>query len=244
MLSAQNNFRAKATDVILSTMPKSGTTWLKALTFSIANRNVFPIDQTPLLTSTPHMLVPFLEFNVYWRKKLLILTIFPVREFSQLTCLSKSFLIPSVKVTAELSTSAETHWIRNSSMRPLLDHMLGYWNAHLDNPGKVLFLKYEDLKEDITSQVKKIAEFMRFPFSQEEEEQGLIDQISGLCSFESLSNLAVNKTGNINGIVKNSSFFRKGQVGDWTNYMTPSMVERVQKLMDSKFENSGLIFKT
>ncbi|KAL0297363.1 UNVERIFIED_CONTAM: Cytosolic sulfotransferase 8 [Sesamum radiatum] len=65
MLSAHNNFRAKPTDVILSTMPKSGTTWLKALTFSISNRNVFPIDQTPLLTSTPHMLVPFLEFNVY-----------------------------------------------------------------------------------------------------------------------------------------------------------------------------------
>ncbi|KAL0290947.1 UNVERIFIED_CONTAM: Cytosolic sulfotransferase 15 [Sesamum radiatum] len=71
---------------------------------------------------------------------------------------------------------------------------------------KVLFLQYEDLKEDITSQVKKIAEFIGFPFSLEEEEQGLIDQISRLCSFESLSNLTVNKTGDINGIAKNSSF--------------------------------------
>ncbi|KAL0372064.1 UNVERIFIED_CONTAM: Cytosolic sulfotransferase 8 [Sesamum calycinum] len=52
ILAAQKHFKAKDTDIILSTMPKSGTTWLKALTFSIANRNAFPIDQSPLLTST------------------------------------------------------------------------------------------------------------------------------------------------------------------------------------------------
>ncbi|KAL0297356.1 UNVERIFIED_CONTAM: Flavonol 4'-sulfotransferase [Sesamum radiatum] len=131
-----------------------------------------------------------------------------------------------------------------STYGPFWDGILGYWNAHLQNPGKVLFLKYEDLKEDITFQVKKIAEFIGFPFSLEEEEQGLIDQISGLCSFESLSNLAVNKTGDLNGIAKNSSFFRKGQVGDWINYLTPAMVERIKKLMDLKFEGSGLMFKT
>ncbi|KAL0295939.1 UNVERIFIED_CONTAM: Cytosolic sulfotransferase 15 [Sesamum radiatum] len=123
-----------------------------------------------------------------------------------------------------------------SAYGPFWDDILGYWNAHLENPGKVLFLKYEDLKEDIPSQVKKVAEFIGLPFSVEEEEQGLIDQISRLCSFESLSNLTVNKTGDINGIAKNSSFFGKGQVGDWTNYLTPAMADRMKKLMDTKFE--------
>ncbi|KAL0297362.1 UNVERIFIED_CONTAM: Flavonol 4'-sulfotransferase [Sesamum radiatum] len=129
-------------------------------------------------------------------------------------------------------------------MRPLLGSHAWILEHSFGESRKVLFLKYEELKEDITSQVKKIAEFMGFPFSQEEEEQGLIDQISGLCSFESLSNLAVNKTGNINGILKISSFFRKGQVGGWTNYLTPALVERIKKLMDAKFGNSGLMFKT
>ncbi|KAK4422354.1 Cytosolic sulfotransferase 15 [Sesamum alatum] len=276
IIAAQNHFKAKDTDIILTTMPKSGTTWLKALTFSIANRNVFPIDQSPLLTSNPHMLVPFLELNIYKEQDNPDLETIPSpRIFS--THMHFKMLPDSIRETdcriiyicrnpldqlvSHIHFSSQNNFGKDAdpvaideafdmfcqginSFGPFWDHVLGYWNAHLENPGKVLFLKYEDLKEDITSQVKKIAEFMGFPFSLEEEEQGMIDQISGLCSFESLSNLTVNKRGDINGILKNSSFFRKGQVGDWTNYLTPAMAERIKKLMDSKFEGSGLMFNT
>ncbi|KAL0297358.1 UNVERIFIED_CONTAM: Cytosolic sulfotransferase 8, partial [Sesamum radiatum] len=156
ILAAQKHFKAKDTDIILSTMPKSGTTWLKALTFSIANRNAFPIDQSPLLTSTPHMLVPFLDLNVYWEQDNPDLENIPNQEFSPRTCISTCFLFPSMKATVELSTSAETLWIslfRTSisrlktileKVRTRLPYMRlstciareltpmvrGYWNAH------------------------------------------------------------------------------------------------------------------
>ncbi|KAK4422353.1 Cytosolic sulfotransferase 15 [Sesamum alatum] len=276
VLSSQKHFKAKDTDIILSTMPKSGTTWLKALTFSIANRNVFPIDQSPLLTSNPHMLVSFLELNVYWKQdnpnlenipsprifsthmhfkllpdsiresncKIIYICRNPLDQFVSLIHFlsQKNFGKDPDPIAIDEAFDMYRQGIH--AFGPFWDHILGYWNAYLENPRKVLFLKYEDLKEDITSQVKKIAEFMGFPFSQEEEEQGLIDQISGLCSFETLSNLAVNNTGNMEGRVKPNLFFRKGQVGDWTNYLTPAMTERIKKLMDSKFEGSGLRFKT
>ncbi|KAK4429305.1 Cytosolic sulfotransferase 15 [Sesamum alatum] len=250
MLSARKNFKAKDTDVIISTMSKSGTTWMKALTFSIANRNRFTIDQSPLLTCNPHTLVPFLEYNVYWEQENPDLEKHSLNPLDQFVS-QRHFLLEN-KIGKEADQyplgvdEAFDMFCRGvHSWGPFWDHMLGYWNARSENPGKVLFLKYEDLKEDVTSQVKKIAEFMGFPFSLEEEKQGLVDQISGLCSFESLSSLAANKTGNnLNGLVKNSSFFRKGKVGDWTNYLTPAMAERVRKLMESKFEGSGLMFKT
>ncbi|KAK4422364.1 Cytosolic sulfotransferase 15 [Sesamum alatum] len=272
ILSTQKNFKAQGTDIILSTLPKSGTTWLKALTFSIANRHLFTIDQSPLLTSSPHTLVPFFEFNVYWEQENPDLSNVPsprifathmpfellpdsIRESDcRIICICRNPLDQFVSYCnfSPKENSEPVPIDKNFDMfcqgihfyGPFWDHMLGYWNAHLENPRKVLFLRYEDLKEDITSQVKKIAEFIGFPFSLEEEEQGLIDQISGLCSFESLSNLAPNKTGSVNGIVKNSSFFRKGQVGDWTNYLTPAMAARIKKLMDNKFQGSGLMYNT
>lgn len=61
----QKYFEAvKDSDVVVASFPKSGTIWIKALTFSIANHHRFsPLENHPLLTTNPHELVPFLEFS-------------------------------------------------------------------------------------------------------------------------------------------------------------------------------------
>ncbi|XP_027081142.1 flavonol 4'-sulfotransferase-like [Coffea arabica] len=125
---------------------------------------------------------------------------------------------------------------------PLWDHCLGYWDASLKNPQKVLFLKYEDLKKDINSSVKKIADFLGYPFSAEEEEAGFVEEIAMLCSFENLKNLDCNKEGEIHAAyrAKHSSFFRKAEVGDWVNVLTPSMANRLENLFQEKLGESGL----
>ncbi|KAL0447531.1 UNVERIFIED_CONTAM: Cytosolic sulfotransferase 15 [Sesamum latifolium] len=257
-------------------MPKSGTTWLKALIFSIANRNLFSIDQSPLLTSNPHTLVPFLEFKIYLEQEnpdlehipnpRIFSTHMPFKILPDSIRESECRIIYTCRNPLDQFVSYYHFLLENKlekyakivsiddafdmfcqgiqSFGPFWDHMLGYWNAHLKNPEKVLFLKYEDLKEDISSHVKKIAEFMGFPFSAEEENQGMIEQISRLCSFENLKNLEANMSGNALGLITNSSLFRKGEVGDWVNYLTPEMAELVKNLMESKFQGSGLIFKT
>ncbi|KAK6129765.1 hypothetical protein DH2020_036472 [Rehmannia glutinosa] len=275
ILSTQKYFKAKDSDVILASFPKSGTTWLKALTFSIVNRNVYTIDQNPLLTCNPHTLVPSLEHHLYSLQENPNLQHIPSpRIFS--THMPLSILHDSIRDSEckiiyicrsplDVFISSRHFWLENKigkdavpleldeafdrfcqgihSSGPFWDHMLGYSNAHLKNPEKVLFLKYEDLKQDITFYIKKIAEFMGYPFTEEEEKQGLIDEIAKLCSFENLKNLEVNKNGDIRGVLKNSSYFRKGKVGDWTNYLTPDMAERIKKIMESKFGGCGLIFK-
>lgn len=38
-------------------------------------------------------------------------------------------------------------------------------------------------------------------------------------------------------------FFGKGEVGDWKNYLTPSMSEHMVKMMEEKSAGSGLTFK-
>ncbi|KAK4253163.1 hypothetical protein QN277_010766 [Acacia crassicarpa] len=65
LISFQKHFQAKDSDIIIASLPKSGTTWLKALTFAIVNRNRFSPSKHnhPLLISNAHELVPFFEFH-------------------------------------------------------------------------------------------------------------------------------------------------------------------------------------
>ncbi|KAI7979933.1 hypothetical protein LOK49_Contig218G00001 [Camellia lanceoleosa] len=92
---------------------------------------------------------------------------------------------------------------------PFWDHVLEYWKAIQQRPDKVLFLKYEDMKEDPISHLKVLAKFMGLPFSVEEENQGLIEEVLKLCSFDNLKDLEVNKNEKYKTRRPNSMFFRK-----------------------------------
>ncbi|XP_042482021.1 cytosolic sulfotransferase 5-like [Macadamia integrifolia] len=127
-----------------------------------------------------------------------------------------------------------------SAFGPFWDHVLGYWNASLERPQNVLFLKYDEMVTEPVLHLKRIAEFMGSPFSSKEEREGAIDQIIKLCSFENLSNLDVNKTGINSPGIMNSVFFRKGKVGDSTNYLTPEMMEQLDHITQQKLHGSGL----
>ncbi|XP_021290754.1 flavonol sulfotransferase-like [Herrania umbratica] len=129
---------------------------------------------------------------------------------------------------------------------PYWEHVLGYWNASLEHPERILFLKYEDMMKETAPYAKKIAEFLGCPFSSEEERGGRIQEIIEFCSFENLSNLEVNKAGlhqKKDKLIENSAYFRKGKVGDWRNYLTTEMGERLDNIMEQKLSGSGLIFR-
>lgn len=81
------------------------------------------------------------------------------------------------------------------------------------------------------------------PFSSQEESEGVIEKIIELCSINKLKELEVNKNGVLNNIYEKNTFFRKGEVGDWANFLTPPMVEKMNKLMEEKLEGTGLSFR-
>ena len=105
-------------------------------------------------------------------------------------------------------------------------------------------MKYEELKEDVNFYVKRVAEFLDCPFTEEEERNGVIENIINLCSFEKMKNLEVNKSGTFDRNFEKKHLFRKGEVGDWVNYFSPAMIEKLSKTMEEKLGGSGLSFKT
>ncbi|XP_017979818.1 PREDICTED: cytosolic sulfotransferase 15 [Theobroma cacao] len=277
VISFQNHFKAHDTDIFLITAPKSGTTWLKALIFSVVNRKQFPHTQSPLLATSPHDLVPIIEFSIYSENQTLDLGNgnFPSpRIFATHTpygTLPSSILKSNCRIVYLCRNPldqfiSDWHFIVNNFPRkedfkpfsieegfdrfckgihafgPFWEHVLGYWKMSLEHPEKVLFLKYEDLKKDITSNLMKLADFLGYRFSEEEIRQGVVEEISKLCSFETLKTVEVNMTGERPDGLKNSAFFRNGKVGDWVNFISPLMADRMKQLSEEKLGDSGLKF--
>ncbi|OAY45353.1 cytosolic sulfotransferase 18 [Manihot esculenta] len=268
IMSVQENFIPQPNDIIICTHPKCGTTWLKALCSAILTRTQFnDFSSNPLFTKSPHDIVPWIEISVQRNSELsLFATHIPytslpksiVESKCKIVYLSRDpkdlfisiwqFVCKLRKEAIPLETAYQYFCKGINIYGPCWDHILGYWKASLEFPERILFIKYEDLMNDTCSYVKRLAEFLDFPFSAEEERQGLVQKIVNLCSFETLSNLEVNRNSLENSAtgalkIENNAFFRKGKVGDWKNYLTAEMGAHLDQITEQKFSGSGLSFQ-
>ncbi|KAI9105131.1 hypothetical protein K1719_022847 [Acacia pycnantha] len=277
ILNCQNHFQALDSDVILVTSPKSGSTWLKALTFAIFNRKTHHPNATqtssthPLLTANPHALVRTLEIIVYngqaepdlssyssprlfsthmpyvllpksiksSRCKIVYLCRNPKDQFVSLWHFMNK-LRPELQTDKMIVDSFEQFFRGVSPWGPFWDHMLAYYKESLEKPNKIMFVKYEDMKGEPDRILKDLAGFMGYGFSKEEEADDIVGDILRLCSFENLSNLEVNNSGKLPHGVEHKAFFRRGIVGDWKNFLTSDMAERLDVVIQEKLEKHGL----
>ncbi|KAI3503431.1 hypothetical protein L1887_31872 [Cichorium endivia] len=267
-------FRSQPTDIVLASVMKSGTTWLKALMFSTLNRHRYSFSDHPLLRHGPHSMLSFMDYESY-----------PITDFTHIpaprlfsTHFSLSLLPPCmtsckfVYICREPKDVFISNWhymnkLRSKDLPPLSldkafdlfcqgmtaygpswEHVLQYWRASLESPDKILFLKYEEVKKQPEVVLRELAAFMGKPFTAEEVEKGVVESIVNLCSFENLSNLEVNKNGvekigKVDKMVlENRHFFRKGEIGDWENYLSEEMKQRIDGITHEKLKGSGLIF--
>ncbi|EOY09659.1 Sulfotransferase 17 [Theobroma cacao] len=246
IILAQQHFKPKPGDIFVCSAPKSGTTWLKAVTFAIVTRKHFDNSSSPLLTKGPHHCVPtFVGFgqkaDIREPGVPLIATHAPYPSLpkSVLDCSSDHCKIVCIcrepkdafvsmfhfaakrrfKEIEPISLEEAFHLFceGKSVFGPCWDHILEFWKASQERPDKAI---------------------------SDEEQVGAVQKIVDLCSFENLSNLEINKTGKRyagDSEATNKSFFRKGKVGDWQNYLT--MAQRLDKIMKQKLSGSGLTFE-
>ncbi|KMT04196.1 hypothetical protein BVRB_8g184910 [Beta vulgaris subsp. vulgaris] len=281
ILMFQRHFQARESDLIVASFPKTGTTWLKSILYSVVNRFKHPIKQSPLLTNHPHELVCRLEYDIYGDAfdyprphhlselpsprlfhthlpyvtlpesikvsgcRILYITRNPLDTLVSMMYFAMKPLKELVGEDVELP-SIEYYFedFCEGKPGPFFEHVIEYWKQSLEQPNKVLFLKYEELKEDPILHLKRVAEFVDMPFTEIKESEGVIEEIIEFCSINNLKELEGNKNGVINKIYDKKSYFRKGEVGDWTNHsITPVMVEKMKKLMQEKLEGTGLSFQ-
>ena len=114
------------------------------------------------------------------------------------------------------------------------DHVLSWW-LHKDDEN-VLFLKYEDMKKDLLSEVTKIVQFIGFDLDKE-----IVREIASKSTFENMKgdplvNYSWSKLRRQDG----QPFMRKGEVGDWRNLFSEEQSKRVDAIYLNRFKPVGL----
>ncbi|WOG89754.1 hypothetical protein DCAR_0208993 [Daucus carota subsp. sativus] len=275
IIESGKHFQPRQNDVFLVTAPKSGTTWLKAIIYTLLNREIHhPQDPYhPLLSQTPHQLVPFHELlkrseyesvsNSSDRSSRIFGTHMPTVSLPKSVIEdSESFNCKIVYLCRDIKDTFVSffHFVNkhvdpsSNSLEnffdlysrgvtgggPVWDQIMGYWKESLERPNKVLFMRYEDMKSKPHFHLRRLALFLGKAFSEEEENSGMLDQIISLCSFDNMRNLEVNKSGTTKLGIKNHTFYRSGQVGDWKNCLTAEMAGNLDQITQEKFRGSGL----
>uniref|UniRef100_A0ACD6A442 Uncharacterized protein n=1 Tax=Avena sativa TaxID=4498 RepID=A0ACD6A442_AVESA len=271
IMALQRRHKPQLGDVVLASPPKSGTTWLKALSFAVMGRAAYPPSDAdhPLRRLNPHQCVPFMD-NLFSAGQEAKLDALPSPRLLH-THAHHSMLPPSIADCKIVFVCREPkdmlvsmwHFVRSSGSSdfpfsalfelacegknpygPIWDHLLGYWSVSRATPERVLFLKYEEMLVDPVSTVRELARFLGVPFTSVEEAAGWPADIADMCSIDALRGLQANKTGNTGLFFKCShqSFFRKGVAGDWVDHMTPEMARRIDAIVEEKLRGSGLTF--
>ncbi|KAK6131229.1 hypothetical protein DH2020_035028 [Rehmannia glutinosa] len=238
-ITLRSRFQARDDDIFLASTIKTGTTWLKALSHSLSLHHAPPVDIYD--ASAPRLLHTHLPYVVLSNSiKNSASKIVYITRNTKDTLISMWQFFNSLYRPNQDPFPIEKafDWFCSGvhQFGPFFEHVVEYWQESQKWPQKILFMKYEELKSDPKGQVSKIAEFLGRPFADENE----VDAVLWRCSLGRLKNLEVNKSGNILNDVPNKSLFRKGEVGDWKNYLTPEMEEQINQICRIKLEHFGL----
>ncbi|ENN80411.1 hypothetical protein D910_06340 [Dendroctonus ponderosae] len=129
----------------------------------------------------------------------------------------------------------------NVNFAPFWNHVLPFWKRR--NDSNILFLKFEELKQDLPGAIRKTATFLGKDVSADQ-----VDQLAKHLSFESMKiNPAVNydwlvKLSNLYKPDESNAFMRQGKVGGFKDALTPEMIIKFDEWTEECIKGTGLTY--
>ncbi|XP_044165975.1 amine sulfotransferase-like isoform X3 [Acropora millepora] len=257
-----SRFETREDDVFIVTYPKSGTTWVQEIVWQIYHNGAVsreniteryarfeksrlfprPGDEPAVTLSSrpsprfikchlPYHLLPMSQ-NEANRSKYIYVARNPKDVAVSYFLFERSFG-PDTDFVGTFENFANFLVDGKGSYGLWSDHVLAWWKRR--NDPHILFLKYEDLKKDLYTNVRTLSEFLNKPLSKD-----VIAKIAHQCTFGEMKKNSDNFS--IKNVNSKPLFLRKGQIGDWRNYFSAELSKKFDEILVSKLEGSGLSF--
>uniref|UniRef100_A0A452QA93 Sulfotransferase n=1 Tax=Ursus americanus TaxID=9643 RepID=A0A452QA93_URSAM len=120
------------------------------------------------------------------------------------------------------------------------DHVKGWWEKR--NDYRILYLFYEDMKEDPKHEIQKLLKFLDKDLSEETVDKILYHSSFNVMKQNPSANYSTVPDFDMDHSV--SPFMRKGISGDWKNQFTVAQYERFEKDYEKKMKGSTLWFRS
>jgi len=264
-LATENGFAHKLGDVWITTYAKSGTTWTQAIMqYMFYGETKF----AHIFEAVPWPEVGDPNLPIYTDLKALdsmtrrraFKSHWPCRDHQVSNGKSKfiyvwrngmdvavSFYHHCIGIRfynfdGDWDTFCELFLTENVDFGSWWDHVREWWvRVHSpDFNGDVLMLTYEEMKEDIEREIRKIAKFVDVELTDEQ-----VQMIIKNSSFAAMKDTEmITPTLNDPRFRKSgSNHYRKGIIGDYKNYWKPDQIERFYKMCETKFAGLDIPWK-
>ncbi|GAA0486481.1 sulfotransferase domain-containing protein [Salinibacillus aidingensis] len=246
LIDHDTGFEVKENDIFIASYPKSGNTWMR---FLLAN----------LIYSKQRIDFANIEdfiVDIYKRKNNEIkrnndINIFKTHsyfrpKFTKYKSNKVVYIVRDVRdviisyyqyVQKRKNTSIEFNDFYNQFLAGDIDNYgtwgenVGSWLGASKGNSNFLLIKYEDMLEDIYSEMIKVCDFLDLNVNKSELTMAIEKS-----SFDNLQKSEVevqNKAEELKNTNQNIKFFRSGKKGQWNDYLTKKQIE----ILESQYSN-------